>query len=139
MWLDAPYVITARKLFNWAVEANDRGDVFPIHGTCLGFQMLHILVSNVSRNDLLVDTDSVAHLSTLEWTPEAKTGNMFGSLPVSQIYIQLKLKQPYLAFGVLPCKATSCFAGKQGPRCPGLLAPSGHPTKQRPACAIQYD
>ena len=32
-----------------------------IHGTCLGFQLLHILASNVSRNDLLVDTDSVAH------------------------------------------------------------------------------
>lgn len=37
-----------------AVAANDAGDVFPIHGTCLGFQLLHILASNVSRNDLLV-------------------------------------------------------------------------------------
>jgi hypothetical protein len=25
-----------------------------IHGTCLGFQLLHILASNISRNDLLV-------------------------------------------------------------------------------------
>lgn len=24
LWLDAPYVITARKLFNWAVEANNK-------------------------------------------------------------------------------------------------------------------
>jgi hypothetical protein len=30
LWLDAPYVITARKLFNWAVEANNNGDVFPV-------------------------------------------------------------------------------------------------------------
>jgi gamma-glutamyl hydrolase len=30
LWLDAPYVITARKLFNWAVEANDEGDTFPV-------------------------------------------------------------------------------------------------------------
>lgn len=30
LWLDAPYVITARKLFNMAVEANDNGDVFPV-------------------------------------------------------------------------------------------------------------
>lgn len=40
LWLDAPYVITARKLFKWAVEANDKGDVFPVstpgtHGTIL--------------------------------------------------------------------------------------------------------
>ncbi|KAJ9526302.1 hypothetical protein QJQ45_009791 [Haematococcus lacustris] len=67
LWLDAPYVITARKLFNWAVQANDAGDVFPIHGTCLGFQLLHILASNISRNVLLVDTDSVAHPTTLKF------------------------------------------------------------------------
>jgi hypothetical protein len=30
LWLDAPYVITARKLFNWALEANNKGDVFPV-------------------------------------------------------------------------------------------------------------
>lgn len=30
LWLDAPYVITARKLFNWAVEENDKGNVFPV-------------------------------------------------------------------------------------------------------------
>ncbi len=30
LWLDAPYVITARKLFNWAVEANNAGDPFPV-------------------------------------------------------------------------------------------------------------
>lgn len=80
LWLDAPYVITARKLFNWAVEANDKGDVFPIHGTCLGFQLLQILVSNVSRNYLLVDTDSVSHPTTLQFTQEAASSKMFGGL-----------------------------------------------------------
>jgi hypothetical protein len=34
------------------------GDVFPVHGTCLGFQLLHILEANVSFTELLVDTDS---------------------------------------------------------------------------------
>ena len=71
---------TARKLFNWAVEANDAGDVFPIHGTCLGHQLLHILVSNVSRNDLLVDTDAVAHPATLDWAPARATSKLFGGL-----------------------------------------------------------
>lgn len=36
LWLDSPYVAAARKLFNLAVEANDAGNPFPIHGTCLG-------------------------------------------------------------------------------------------------------
>lgn len=30
LWLDSPYVIAARKLFNWALEANDKGNVFPV-------------------------------------------------------------------------------------------------------------
>ena len=30
LWLDAPYVVAARKLFTWALEANDAGDVFPV-------------------------------------------------------------------------------------------------------------
>jgi gamma-glutamyl hydrolase len=56
-----------------------------IHGTCLGFQLLHILVSNVSRNDLLIETDSVSHPTTLLWPADGaeKTSRMFGTLPVS--------------------------------------------------------
>eukprot|EP00955_Chlamydomonas_euryale_P058225 357001-Chlamydomonas_euryale.AAC.17 len=129
LWLDAPYVITARKLFNMALEANNNGDVFPvspyfhinvltlythrrhpsrakldaphhaycrphlllksplyilqIHGTCLGFQLLHILASNVSRNDLLIETNSTSHASTLKLMDAAADSIMFGSLNVS--------------------------------------------------------
>lgn len=80
LWLDSPYVIAARKLFNMALDANDKGNTFPIWGTCLGFQLLHILVSNVSRNDLLVDTDSVAHPTTLNFTAQAAGSKLFGGM-----------------------------------------------------------
>lgn len=30
LWLDSPYVIAARKLFNWALAANDAGNPFPV-------------------------------------------------------------------------------------------------------------
>mmetsp|Transcript_28012 Transcript_28012/g.75667 ORF Transcript_28012/g.75667 Transcript_28012/m.75667 type:complete len:381 (+) Transcript_28012:150-1292(+) len=83
LWLDSPYVLAARKLFQWAVQANDAGDPFPIYGTCLGFQLLHILASNVSRNDLLVDTDSTSHATTLKfWNKQAAEESlMFGDMP----------------------------------------------------------
>jgi len=42
---DSPFFLTARKLFNWAIEANDNGDYFPVYGVCLGFELLGILVS----------------------------------------------------------------------------------------------
>lgn len=54
-----------------------------IHGTCLGFQLLHILASNVSRNVLLVDTDSVSHAATLDWAPGAEKSHMFKNMDVS--------------------------------------------------------
>jgi gamma-glutamyl hydrolase len=83
--MDSPYVVAARKLWTWAKEANDGGDVFPIHGTCLGFQLLHILESNVSFTELLVDTDSVAHASTLQFTDAAAESTMFGGMTPSLI------------------------------------------------------
>ena len=44
-----------------------------IHGACLGHQLLQILASNVSRDDLLIRTDSVSHPTTLKLTQEAET------------------------------------------------------------------
>jgi gamma-glutamyl hydrolase len=77
---DSPYVVAARKLWRWAREANDAGRAFPIHGTCLGFQLLHILEVEAHFEDLLVDTDSVAHASTLEWAPGAARSWMFSGM-----------------------------------------------------------
>ncbi|GBF96107.1 gamma-glutamyl hydrolase [Raphidocelis subcapitata] len=93
LWLDSPYVGAARKLFNWAVQENDAGNPFPIHGTCLGHQLLHILVSNVSRNDLLVETDAVSHPSTLEFTSAADDSRTWGNLPAD---LRSKLEDPKL-------------------------------------------
>ncbi|KFM28592.1 Gamma-glutamyl hydrolase A [Auxenochlorella protothecoides] len=80
IWLDNPYVIAARKLWTWAREANDAGDVFPIWGTCLGFQLLHVLEANVSFTELLIRTDSVGHASTLDLTEAAPSSALFGGI-----------------------------------------------------------
>jgi gamma-glutamyl hydrolase len=80
LYMDDPYVIAARKLWTWARETNDGGDPFPIWGTCLGFQLLHILESNVSFTQLLVDTDSVAQPTTLDFTDKASSSYMFSSM-----------------------------------------------------------
>jgi hypothetical protein len=64
-----------------------------IHGTCLGFQLLHILVSNVSRNDLLVETDSVAHATTTQLTAAAASSRTFGGMPAE---LRAKVEDPSL-------------------------------------------
>ena len=39
---DSPYSRTGNIIFNLAKKANDAGDVFPLWGTCLGFQFLSV-------------------------------------------------------------------------------------------------
>jgi hypothetical protein len=80
LWKDSPYVIAARKLFDMAIASNDQGDPFPIWGTCLGHQLLQILATNISRNDLLVETDAVGHPANLDFTEAAKQSRLFGGI-----------------------------------------------------------
>lgn len=80
LWLDAPYVVTARKLYNWAIEANDAGDFFPIHGTCLGHQLLHILLTNADRDTVLIETDSVQNANILNFTKAAADSMYFADM-----------------------------------------------------------
>ena len=62
LWLDDPYVVAASKLVRWAEEANAAGDAFPVWGTCLGHQLLQILATNASFEELLVETDAVVRV-----------------------------------------------------------------------------
>ena len=39
---DSQYARTGKILFNLAMKANDVGDVFPLWGTCLGFEFLSV-------------------------------------------------------------------------------------------------
>lgn len=42
--IKTPLMETAKILYKLAIEANDRGDYYPIWGTCLGFELLSVLV-----------------------------------------------------------------------------------------------
>ena len=50
------YAEVGQLFYDWAKEANDAGDFFPIWGTCNGFELLTVLSSkDISR---LIDCDS---------------------------------------------------------------------------------
>eukprot|EP00897_Mesotaenium_endlicherianum_P000929 jgi/Mesen1/10837/ME000093S10351 len=42
---DSPFFSVAKKVFEWALEANDNGEYFPVWGTCMGFEIISIIVS----------------------------------------------------------------------------------------------
>ena len=58
---DSPFARTGKILFKLAVKANHAGDVFPLWGTCLGFEFLSVcgaggenVISSVDGEDYSV-------------------------------------------------------------------------------------
>ncbi|KAI1900916.1 hypothetical protein AGOR_G00054760 [Albula goreensis] len=68
------YARAAKAFFRLAVEANDAGDYFPIWGTCMGFQLLTVLVAG---QNLLTNTTAENLALPLNFTDEAPTSRMF--------------------------------------------------------------
>jgi gamma-glutamyl hydrolase len=78
LWYGHPFFDTAAKLLQLARDTNDDGVIFPVFGICLGFETLHIILANQTREDLLVPSkgqESVAN--TLELTDEADSSLFF--------------------------------------------------------------
>lgn len=73
------YFRAAEAFFQMAVTANSRGDVFPVWGTCLGFEALTVLIAG---EDLL-ETFSAENTSMyLNFTVDAlRASRLFGNLP----------------------------------------------------------
>lgn len=67
-----------KLLFQLAREANDRGDYFPVWGTCLGFQQMAHLIAN---KGVLTNTGAVGVALPLDFTQEATDSRMFKGFP----------------------------------------------------------
>ncbi|XP_020778442.1 gamma-glutamyl hydrolase-like [Boleophthalmus pectinirostris] len=72
------YARAAKIFYNFAIEANKRGDYFPIWGTCLGFEQLAYLTA---QKPILVNTDTTNVSLPLNFTNEASGSRMFKDFP----------------------------------------------------------
>ncbi|XP_063050704.1 gamma-glutamyl hydrolase [Engraulis encrasicolus] len=72
------YAITARIFYKLALEANSRGDYFPVWGTCMGLQILTVLVAG---ENLLSKTTRENISLPLNLTADASSSRMFQSFP----------------------------------------------------------
>ena len=55
--------LTVKKLLSWAIEANEKGDYFPVWGTCLGFESIVISFSENTTLDNFNDADKTRNLT----------------------------------------------------------------------------
>ncbi|XP_029384939.1 gamma-glutamyl hydrolase [Echeneis naucrates] len=72
------YQRAAAIFYDLAIEANQKGDYFPVWGTCLGFQQLTYLTSG---KRLLSKTNTSAVALPLNFTNEAKDSKIFKGFP----------------------------------------------------------
>ncbi|XP_057680838.1 gamma-glutamyl hydrolase [Corythoichthys intestinalis] len=72
------YQRSAKIFYEMALEANLKGDYFPIWGTCLGMEQLLLLTNGIS---LLTRTNTSGVSLPLNFTKEAKGSRMFGNFP----------------------------------------------------------
>jgi len=74
----------ASVLYKLAIKANDAGDFFPIHGTCLGFEALAIIASG-DNSTILTKFDAEDYAQPLKPTSAAKKSKLLSSLPSSVV------------------------------------------------------
>ena len=78
-WYTSAYYKHAKQFYQLAVQANKRGDHFPMWGTCLGFEALSIITAGTK--DILSPFKAVDVTLSLNYTSEAKKSRLFKNMP----------------------------------------------------------
>ena len=74
----------AARLYNSALASNDAGDVFPIWGTCMGFQLLSLLTARDEDSILCSKCyDSEGTPLPLLFTDASRSSGLYGGLPTA--------------------------------------------------------
>ncbi|XP_078136573.1 gamma-glutamyl hydrolase isoform X2 [Sander vitreus] len=76
--ISSGYQRAAKIFYELAIEANKRGDYFPVWGTCLGFEQLAVLTSGKT---VLSSTNTSGVPLPLDFTNETKDSRMFKGFP----------------------------------------------------------
>eukprot|EP00873_Tetraselmis_striata_P040536 jgi/Tetstr1/460800/TSEL_000556.t1 len=84
------YYDVSATLLRLAIEANDRGDFFPILGTCLGFEFFTVAISG--NTSILGNFDSGNVATRLEFTSDAALSRTFSTFRPE--LLQLMTTQP---------------------------------------------
>ncbi|KAG7525661.1 gamma-glutamyl hydrolase-like [Solea senegalensis] len=72
------YARSAKIFYDLAIEANKKGDYFPVWGTCLGLNMLSILTCG---EDFFSGTNTFGVLLPLTFTEDAKDSRLYSGFP----------------------------------------------------------
>lgn len=88
---DSPFYKAASHMFQFAISENDKGNYFPVWGTCLGFQFLSLMGAKGNHTVLTSGFDSEDLPLPLDFTGAAKASKLFSTAP-SFVYDSLQTK-----------------------------------------------
>ncbi|XP_013400427.1 gamma-glutamyl hydrolase-like [Lingula anatina] len=82
--LDSGYAKAGQIFFKLAIEAYDRGDYFPLWGTCLGFELLTALATG---KNVLKDCSDMDISIPLHFEQDFRKGRLYREIPESLVQI----------------------------------------------------
>lgn len=83
------YYRNAKRLFDMAIKKNDEGEYFPIHGSCLGLELLASLVADVPRSELVEETEAEGHPAVLRFGTRGARGKAMFSFMEEELLEKL--------------------------------------------------
>ena len=102
-WSVSGYYKHAQYFFHKAMEAYDKGDYFPIWGTCLGFETLHVIAAG-NRPSILSKFSASDISLPLEFTNATRNSRMFTGISeeMSKAFQLEKITYNHHNMGVSP-------------------------------------
>jgi hypothetical protein len=103
-----PFAATAQAIFNASVAAAAAGEVWPLWGTCLGFELISVLAGGQAV--LTPGWDSENYTATVAWAPEAASSRLWASADARAAFADAPLAFNAHTQGVAP----AAFAAAPG-------------------------
>ena len=85
---------TAQRVFNESLNAHANGEVWPLWGTCLGFELISVLAADNEGAVLTPNWDSENYTAPVAWTQTASTSRVWSNPSVREAFTQV----PAIAF-----------------------------------------
>lgn len=103
-----PFAATAQAIFNASVSAATAGEVWPLWGTCLGFELIAVLAGG--QGVLSPGWDSENLTATVAWAPAAQASRLWASADARAAFAAAPIAFNAHTQGVAP----SAFAAAPG-------------------------
>jgi gamma-glutamyl hydrolase len=104
------YGLTGQRIFNESVNSFAKGEIWPLWGTCLGFELINVLAAEDDGAVLTPGWDSENYTTVVSWVDEAATSRLWSSPSVRAAFATENIALNAHTSGVSPADFASATA-----------------------------